>query len=194
MSTLWTFGDSFTAGNGCLFNDEYTSKYKKSEKDKIWNDIIASEFSLKLKNLGLGLYSNDKIIDSVIKSYNLINQNDIVIIGITFYNRFDIPYNNELITLSPTNLPDDNNELLKEIIIFMDSDLLKQRQLARIFFLKNLLEQKGVKCLIWEVETQWIKYQNIKNDSCGEINDLHWSYNGHKEFATYIIEQIKKQN
>ena len=39
---LWVFGDSFTAGNGCLANELYT-KYKKSDEDIIWPEIISSK-------------------------------------------------------------------------------------------------------------------------------------------------------
>jgi hypothetical protein len=103
INTLWTFGDSFTYGNGCLPKNIYAIQYKKSDKDKIWPEIVSTELNFKLKNIGMGMFSNDKIIDSIIQNYEYINKNDIVIIGKTFYHRFDIPNfeNNKLITISP---------------------------------------------------------------------------------------------
>lgn len=188
---LWCFGDSFTGGNGCLPNEEYTLKYKKSNEDLIWPEILSKHFNIRLLNMGHGGYSNDKIIDSIIRSYQFINKNDIVIIGNTFYNRFDIPHNNELLTLSPTNLPKENNELFMELIPIMDSMLLKERYVNRINFIKKLFEDKGIKCIIWEVEKEWLKYENIKDASNGSINDLHWSYDGHRVFANKIINEIQ---
>jgi hypothetical protein len=188
MSRLWVFGDSFTAGNGCLLNEDYT-KYKISNEDLVWPEIVASKLNFKLINIGMGAYSNDKIIDSIIENYNLINNDDLVIIGSTFYNRFDIPNNDSLLTISPTNLPT-NQELLLHFVSIMDSDLLKERHKLRINFLKQQIIEKGAKCLVWEVETEWAKYENIKSATDDEIKDLHWSYRGHKDFANYILNII----
>ena len=189
MNKLWVFGDSFTAGNGCLHNEAYT-KYKESDNDLVWPEIVANRLNLELINRGMGAYSNDKIIDIIIEDYNLINKNDLIIIGSTFYNRFDIPNNNTLLTLSPTNLPDSNQELLLHFISIMDSDLLKKRHKLRIDFLKQQLIKEEAKCLIWEVETHWNLYENIKIATEDKIKDYHWSYKGHKDFANYILNII----
>lgn len=188
MSQLWVFGDSFTAGNGCLLNEDYT-RYKISNEDLVWPEIIANKLNFKLINLGMGAYSNDKIIDSIIENYNLINSDDLIIIGSTFYNRFDVPNNDGLLTISPTNLPT-NQELLLHFVSIMDSDLLKKRHKLRIDFLKQQIIEKGAKCLVWEVETEWTEYENIKIATEGEIKDLHWSYKGHKDFANYVLNII----
>ena len=188
MSQLWVFGDSFTAGNGCLLNEDYT-RYKISNEDLVWPEIVASKLNFKLINLGMGAYSNDKIIDSIIENYNLINNNDLVIVGSTFYNRFDVPNNDSLLTISPTNLPT-NQELLLHFVSIMDSDLLKERHKLRIDFLRQQIIEKGSRCLVWEVETEWIKYENIKSATEDEIKDFHWSYKGHKDFANYILNII----
>ena len=192
MSKLWVFGDSFTAGNGCLHNEAYT-KYKESDNDLVWPEIMANTLNLELINRGVGAYSNDKIIDTIIEDYNLINKNDLVIIGTTFYNRFDIPNNNTLLTLSPTNLPDSNQELLLHFISIMDNDLLKKRHKLRINFLKQQFIKKEAKCLIWEVETHWHLYENIKIATENKIKDLHWSYKGHKDFANYILNIVNNE-
>jgi hypothetical protein len=188
MSRLWTFGDSFTAGNGCLPTENYI-KYKTSNEDLVWPEIIANALNLELINIGMGAYSNDKIIDSIIEKYNLINSDDLVIIGSTFYNRFDVPNNDGLLTISPTNLPT-NEKLLLPLVSIMDSNLLEERHKLRINFLKQQIIEKGAKCLVWEVETEWTKYENIKSATDGEIKDLHWSYKGHKDFANYILNII----
>jgi hypothetical protein len=190
MMQLWCFGDSFTGGNGCLPNEEYTLEYKKSENDLIWPELVSKNLNAKLFNCGYGGYSNDKIIDSIIKTYNFIKKDDIVIIGTTFYNRFDIPYDNELITISPTNLPKKNDELLLQLIPVMDNSLLKDRHIHRINFFKNIFENAGIRCFIWEVDIEWLKYENIKDVTNGKIYDMHWSYNGHKLFADKILNQI----
>jgi hypothetical protein len=192
-NTIWTFGDSFTHGNGCLVNEVYPSQYKKSDEDKIWPEIVADKLNFQLKNMGAGLFSNDKIIDSIIENYKYINKNDLVIIGNTFYSRFDIPYERKLITLSPVNLPEGNNKLLNDIILIMDDELLKNRQLKRILFIKSLLEEKDVKCITWEVEKEWNDYETIAIATNNEIFDHHWSYKGHLDFSNYILNKIKTE-
>jgi hypothetical protein len=191
MSKLFLFGDSFTAGNGCLPDEEYTVNYKKNSNDLIWGELLAKGLDLSLINYGMGLFSNDKIIDSIIDNYDYINKNDLVIIGNTFYSRFDIPYEGKLITLSTVNLPNDNNKFLNDIIVIMDDELLKNRQKKRILFIKSLLEKKGVKSIIWEVEKIWNDYETIAIATNNEILDHHWSYKGHKDFAKYILCNIK---
>ena len=190
MMKLWTFGDSFTAGNGCLSGEKFTLSYKKSENDLVWTKIVSKRMGLELLNFGLGLYSNDKIFDSVIKNFHSIKQDDIVIIGSTFYSRFDVPYGNKLITLSPTNLPENNDRLLNEIIVIMDDPLLKERYVNRITFLMELFKEKQIKCLEWSVESEWMNYEKIKEASGNTIDDLHWSFKGHSDFANEILKRL----
>jgi len=201
-NTLWTFGDSFTHGNGCLPNEPYFLKYKKSEDDLIWPEIIAKKLNFELKNIGMGMFSNDKIIDSIIKNYEYINKNDIVIIGKTFYHRFDIPNfeNNKLITISPNpekllsqNYSKSEIESISYFCSIMDSNLFKKRQDSRFDFLKKLLIKKEVKkCIIWDVTTQWDLYQTITTETNNEIFDHHWSYKGHLDFSKYILNIVNK--
>ena len=58
MATLWTFGDSFTAGNGCRIDSlladgglKYYNEYKK-EDDDIWPNILGKKINYKTINLG----------------------------------------------------------------------------------------------------------------------------------------------
>ena len=201
INTLWTFGDSFTYGNGCLPKNIYAIQYKKSDKDKIWPEIVSTELNFKLKNIGMGMFSNDKIIDSIIENYEYINKNDIVIVGKTFYHRFDIPNfeNNKLITISPNpkNILSENYnkseiESISYFSSIMDSNLFKKRQDSRFDFLEKLLIKKQVKkCIIWDVATTWDLYQTIAIETNNEIYDHHWSYKGHYDFSNHILNKIK---
>ena len=106
MNRLWVFGDSFSAGNGCYPEEVYPPKYKQTENDLIWPEILAKELKMELNNRAMGLNSNDKIIDSIIDNYYSILEGDIVIIGKTFPSRFDIPTKKrtKLMTVSPVNM------------------------------------------------------------------------------------------
>ena len=203
---LWVFGDSFTAGNGCLANELYT-KYKKSDEDIIWPEIISSKLNMPLVNVGMGMFSNDKILDTLLERYDFIYEGDLVIISKTFFTRFDIPSKNEkyFITLSAghinnpymsthhfINYTEDELNTLKNIAVITDSKLTIERWNFRFDCIKRIIESKGVKVLVWEVENAFREYDTIQDATNNKINDGHWSYKGHKDFANYIINLINK--
>jgi len=201
MSNLILFGDSFTAGNGCLPTEEYTKKYKKTDGDLIWGEIVANSLELTLRNFGMGLFSNDKILDSIIAEYENISEDDIVIIGKTFYFRVDIPNKkgDDFMTLAPNHFTSIENQYSKEeiaylnnLLIMLDNPLVKARHDFRFNFFKKILEQKKVKkVLIWEISDFCNSFEEIWSATNSEIMDHHWSYKGHKDFANYILEIIK---
>ena len=93
MGILWTFGDSFTFGHGCRPDaptNEYYYNYK-SESDDVWPNLLGQKLNVEVKNLGKCGVSNDFIIDSIIDNFDMIKPNDVVIIGKSFYQRFDVP-------------------------------------------------------------------------------------------------------
>lgn len=198
MNNIYIFGDSFSAGNGALSEDEYFLKHKKTTDDLPWGETLANKLKMSLINSAFGGYSNDKILDSVIKKYESINSGDVVIIGKTFYHRFDIPNKNStsLITLAPNpdnllsnNYTNDEKEKITYLSTLMDSKLFKYRQDLRFDFIKNLLMKKNVeKCIIWDVQTTWNDYETIWKATDGEIKDHHWSYKGHRDFTDNILK------
>lgn len=203
MRKLFTFGDSFTF-NKMHEECEYSLKYKK-DGDMYWPNILSNELNLELHNFGYGSLSNDRILDSIYENIHLINANDVVIIGKSFHNRFDIP-NDEYNTKSDmiykfTTITPNSIELLnrlgfsKEESIHIDfyaqlysHDNFIKRHNLRFEFIKKFLKNIGVtNCFFWEVEDNWQKYENIKTNTNGDINDLHWSYKGHRDFANMLI-------
>ena len=73
----------------------------------------------------------------------------------------------------------------------MDSNLFKKRQNSRFDFFKKLFVKKSVKCIIWDVTTEWNLYQTIAIETNNEIYDHHWSYKGHRDFSNHILNKIK---
>ena len=203
MNKLFTFGCSFTAGNGCLIDEEYTKKYKKDKTDLIWPEIISKNMELDLINIGMGGYSNDKILDSIIQTYDTINKDDVVIIEMSFHHRYDIPnkLNNSLITIAPNPSNLLINEYSKKEIenityvsTLMESNLFKNRNINRFNFIKDILlkTKKVNKCLIWDVETEINRFEKIIDVTNNEIIDHHWSYRGHRNFSNEILNRLHK--
>lgn len=206
MNKLFTFGDSFTY-NKTVKEDTYCNLYK-NQTDLYWNEIIAQKLNLELINFGYGSFSNDRIIDSILENHHLIGKNDFVIIGKTFYHRFDIPNDkfnvNPSVTLKFTTIGPNSYDLLMDlgfnedesnsIIYFLnliDNKSFIDRTNLRYEFIKNFLEKKEIKkCVFWEVDENWKIFENITTATGGKINDNHWSFRGHRDFANYMIKNI----
>lgn len=210
MCTLWVFGDSFTFGHGCRPDgptNEYYYNYKM-ESDDIWPNLLGKILNLKVKNLGHYGVSNDYILDSIIDNFDIIEPNDIVIIGKTYHQRFDIPklnidewdnINSHSINTINSNLKKNKfneNKLEMETILnysalFSDHVLFKKRQDKRFEFIKKQLNNKINKILIWNVtDFGNNKIDTICNHTNGKIKDFHFSFEGHKIFSELLYKKL----
>jgi hypothetical protein len=107
MAKLWTFGDSFTAGHGCKyeetnnFSNNKNTHYFKMFKDyidvdkKIWPELLSDLLNLELVNLGKNGLSNEWIADTIIANIKNISINDIVILQTSTVGRYDFPFKKE---------------------------------------------------------------------------------------------------
>jgi hypothetical protein len=212
MNKLWTFGDSFTAGHGCIETDEYYEKYHK-EGDKLWSQHLADELNLELMNLGSNGASNEKIIDSIILNYDKISTNDIVIIEKSYPQRLDVPNmgaeGGEWATISPnfyfnwyskTLSKEQYETAINFCYHFTNNSKYRKRQNLRFNFLIKSLIKDGIKVFVWdilEIKTKKIhpiEYQTIGDATNNEIPDGHFSFKGHLEFYKWIYQKIKNEN
>jgi hypothetical protein len=213
MKNLWTFGCSFTYGDGTLERDLYKQKYKRTERDLAWTELLANELKLNLVNCGLGGISNETILDILLLNWDRINEDDVVIIGKTWSHRFDFPKTigssqpqsivyrggeNDVkkwfddLTVGIFN--DAQIECIKVFSVdFATQPLYSNRHDNRFNFIKNrLIKDKKVNfCHIWDVENLWNKYNLIVDATNNEIRDHHWSYKGHNDFFRDMLNIIK---
>lgn len=201
MNTIWAFGDSFTFCEGCRsdgFLPEYYYNYKK-EGDDNWPNHLSKLLNLEVKNFGKCGASNDYIIDSIIDNWDFIKEGDYVVIGITWYDRFDIPINDKLMHVGVNSGIDklfslDEEEKLKTIINFQyhfaNHELYKKRHLKRFDFLSKLLKEKNINIFVWNVKTLWRRFEEITKATNNQIPDAHWSFKGNKDFADMIYKKI----
>ena len=145
MNTLWTFGDSFTEGYGCRIEDEYYKNYWKLG-DKIWPVWLGELLDVNLINCGVGGYSNDMILDSIIDNWLQIKKNDYVFIGFTYPHRFDVPIDNKLKSIvhdfKDANLKKEEIETIVNFQhYFSDNILYQDRQMKRFKWIKRLLNK-----------------------------------------------------
>ena len=211
MSKAWFFGDSLTFGTGCSPDESYYHKYKKPDS-KIFPEIIAEHYELGYYNQGQPGLSADSILISFYENFKDITNNDIVIIFRGFYDRIDIPdskgnmrilhqyglnqkdtYNNSKFTIEELKLISQYG--LKYL---MNNPVRYKRNDLAFDYISKTLDKLQIKNYIWGPEeihpsTEINKNQRLTIDhhTNGEIQDFHFSYPGHIDFAKYIISKLE---
>ena len=169
MAKLWCFGDSYTAGDGCkLFSTgthpntiEYRKFLNKKENEyiKLFSDIVAEHFELECINLGQSGAGNEKILDTLLSNIHLISKDDYVILGVSYFQRFDIdgllPL--EFSTININSLLDSNNmitdtlskEALLQIVINRSSKAFENRLLRQIKGISHILKELSKSVYVW---------------------------------------------
>ena len=202
MNTLWTFGDSFTYGNGCDIDDLYHINYFKYG-DKTWPVWLSELLNINLRNCGVGGYSNDMILDSIIDNWKDIKKGDIVLIGFTYSHRFDVPIDGELKSIVHNFSEKNNNNLTNEQFetlvnfqyYFSDNILYKNRQYKRLNWVKELLISKGCKLVaLWDVQIDIKNLETITGATNRDIIDGHLSYNSHNILALQFYKKYIKKD
>ena len=217
MPTLWTFGDSFTDEFGYIddgryvYRDDREKKYLKYKKpgDDIWVNHLGKKLNYEIKNFGQYGSSNERIIDSIFENILNFNIEDVVIFSRTFDSRFDIPdtktskkfktIHGEALSFIEKNMKsiydiEDKLELqtiLNYGVLFMDNNLYKKRYDLRFKTLEKLIKPMVKKVIYWEVDSNFRRsFEKIKEHTNYEINDPHFSFEGHKQISEYFYSQI----
>jgi hypothetical protein len=108
MNNFWTFGDSFTAGHGCKFTENWPFSIKQTDSyyyktyhnyynanKKIWPEIVSDYLNLNLINCGENGISNQTIFDLLMVNLDKFKEGDIVIVQTSVSGRFDFPFAKE---------------------------------------------------------------------------------------------------
>jgi hypothetical protein len=183
MGKLWCFGDSFTAGDGCI---KLTNGYqpstllyrewlnlKEDEEIPIWPVIVANHFNLELKNFGSGGWGHESILDSFFKNVKNIGPDDYVIIGLSYAHRFDgvltTNINKSMQTFSINRVMGENEEHLQmsnlskegllQIIYNRNEDEFIERLCDSVHAIKHMMSFICKKCIIWGIDNEIIKYK-----------------------------------
>ena len=231
MAKLWCFGDSYTAGDGCkVFNTgthvnaiEYRKFLNKKENEhiKLFSDIVAEHFNLKCINLGQSGAGNEKILDTLLSNIHLISNDDYVIFGVSYFQRFDIDglLPSEFSTININSLLDSNDMItdtllrksLIEIVINRSSKRFEDRLLRQVKGLTHILKQLSKNVYVWtndhyldEQQTGLFKLADgyhmlsqFLNENCitthtnKVVCDGHLSEIGHKVLANDIIKYFE---
>lgn len=212
MKTLWTFGDSQTFGHGCRPDGpllEYYNEYKK-EGDDIWSSLLANKLEMSLNNCGKCGASNDYILDSMIKKFDSINEGDYVILGKSYFERFDVKdlRTNELaditseikVSLSKKEnedwlkrikrTPEEVETLVNFMYYFSTDELFRKRQDLRFDFIKKRLINERKIGFFYEWSNDGLNMNTIIRHTNGKINDFHFSFIGHKQMFEFLHQIV----
>ena len=215
MKNIWFFGDSFTRGDGCIPENEseYYDNYPKL-RDKLWTDIISEKYSMIQNNLGESGCSSDWIINTIVDNLYKIKKGDVVIFSDTRPSRYLIPrvQDNEIHCFSPgqesiwdwhiknrkdTSKPKEWEDMKKTLIdytwYFQEnySKLCEEYYLERFKNLKKYCDSIGVTNYFWSYKLWYEKQLKIELISdITHIHNEHFSWKGHREFSSYLLEQL----
>ena len=205
MATVWTFGDSFTERYNP--NQKWAKEYMdwKGYLPKVYGNFISEMLNYNLKNLGKAGSDNYSIFEEFCKSYKNIKDDDIVIIGWSYFGRFRLANKgNTWISL----VPNFNNHLnsfdsisentINEILINRTNSIYIEEVNNWIKFISLACSNK--KIIHWstlkgegELNTHhFFQMEKIYEETDGLINDTHYSENGQKELADKILNALAK--
>lgn len=202
--TAWFFGCSATFGAGCHTGDEYYEKYGRPG-DKIWTEIVANAFDCNEVNLGVPGRGNIEILRCILDNKDNIKSDDIVIVGATDGARVQ-----SFITIDGKVLPTSFTHWMIDYFPWKERgldqdyvDSLKGYMVnCRLRFIedhcnydKKLIEDvisliNPKQSLIWS-PVLWNKFENIAVHTNDVIYDFHWSFNGHKQMAEWVLDNLK---
>ena len=165
MGKLWTFGDSFTYGQGCLPGDEYY-EYTSKHAQSTWPTILSTKLQLEEVNIGLPGNSTPYIIKQVIDNLSNFNTDDTIILSDTHSTR-TILFNRKINKIQP---------VATEIVYWTEYNNRNSEHFLGSYF-KNIEEKRVyveyLHNFVYKEETSWnTYYENQFNSLLLHLNKL----------------------
>jgi hypothetical protein len=201
---LYIFGDSFSAGFS--FESNWTNPYVnwKGYTPKGFGEIISQKLNLELINLAENASDNYSILQKFCDNVKNIKKNDLVIIGWSSPLRFRL-VSNDWITILPNNDKFSTKEIDKtkisestliEILLNRD-DIRYCNEVNSWIKLLNNLDKNIIHWTPFDQRLDCMflnKFETIVTETNGELNDWHFSENGHLQLSDLFINKFKKKN
>ena len=207
MATLWTFGDSFSTrfdDDPFYSSDEYI-RYK-GYVPKIYPQIISEKLNMNCEIYAKGGCDNYTILESVCEISNNVENDDVIIIGWSSFNRFRfINDEDKWVSILPFLPPFANwgnfSNLGKPIFDMVGVNRIdhekKYSDEVNNWILLINKSFKNNKIIHWTpfekslINALYFKKINtIFNETETKIKDGHYSECGHKELANILLDMI----
>jgi hypothetical protein len=197
MSTLWTFGDSYTE-NFLKGIPKYIDW--KGYVPKIYPEIIAEFLQLNLINLAKGGTNNYQIFQNICDNIENIKENDIIIISWTQIHRFRLVnendewedfYNDKEHWQSKLkNMEYISKDTIRETIYNRLNKKYEEEIRSWEKILKLVL--KNNKYIFWSPFAKEFrtKFNTIFEETNGKINDPHFSELGQLNLSKFLLTEL----
>lgn len=197
--TAWFFGCSMTYGHNCHSGDLYYEKYKK-EGDEIWTKLVADHLGYNEKNLGVQGIGNIEILRMILDNKDNIKSDDAVIVGATDGTRVQtfiieekvvpISLNHWMIDSYPWHLKgldQDFVDSLKQYMVNCRLRYINDHIKFDMKLIEDVIALIKPKYYVGWLPDLWNNFEFISKHTNNEIYDFHWSFNGHRQMAEWII-------
>jgi hypothetical protein len=216
MNKLFVFGDSFSAHYD-LHNQFFVDylKYLNGEPlPEIWPVLLSKKLNLQLENTGIGGACNYTIFEDFCKKSHNISENDVVIIGWSFLERFRfyddrrklfrcyVPQFNEEYTLKNVS-----KRTVEEIFYNRSYGVWVNEVRSWENLIKKLQSVIKFKLILWSfdvrinpiyfdlhVELTKRGAETIKQETNMKINDGHYGKMGHIKQSEFFYEKINEMD
>lgn len=221
MNNCYFFGDSFTSMN--VLQSSWYMEYVKNKTgsikasryiyEKRWSTLMSNELEVNEYNFGKDGISNDEIINIILENIPNMNSGDYCFIQSTVptrimgYNKFteqiqsintEHLYDESQLKENVKEYVDSQNDITSLVDYITDNILSNSKSWDDYYFQKynticDILNDKGVNVVFFTYEF-WNKFETIKEETNGTINDDHWSPKGNESFFKFLLNEIKTQD
>lgn len=207
MSTIWTFGDSFTESYNPFYPWAESYIEWKGYVPKVYGEILSERLGFELKNYGKGGSDNYSIFQNFCDVSHMIKPNDIVIFGWSSPIRFRLlRANGEWESLVPNfHLNYDvvegvSKTSIDEILVHRDHDKFIGEINSWIKVITLFLKSIDASVIHWttfdtKINAKYVfNVDKVKDETNGLINDGHFSEIGQLELANILNNMYNNQN
>ena len=203
MKKLWIIGDSFSSD----FNeptegpDSWKNLYcdYKGYNPKFFGHFVSEDLNMDYEILTKGIFDNYKMIELFVDNMDRFNEGDIISFGwtATARIRFVDESTNQWEVINSRGMKGDvfkgmTVSTLSEIAVNRDHELYTKELIKWTKLINKSLPNVSIIHWTW-TNNSYFRYERISDETEKKLNDLHWSENGHRQFADWFIGVHNKQ-
>ena len=216
LNTLWIFGDSFDFGSESSM--EGYPYYDSSNKEESchYSIHLGKKYNMNVINNGKPGHGPTYIIFNLAKELKNIKPNDYVIVGmsdsqrlagfvkplpshpsnykhgirsLSYWSKDDYSLKGTMDHISPNYF-----DIIEKYVVTCMTSTLGEHTAFNHSIVKWMLESTGCKKSFTYHPDIWNNFETIQTATNGEIDDMHWSHKGNKDFSEFIDKKWEKNN
>jgi hypothetical protein len=211
--TLWIFGDSMSAPFSNAIKAKWLNPYlQKLDTDRFhfWSEIVGEQLGMLVENHAVGGVDNSSIMEKFSQNADNLNNGDVVIVNWTNISRFRIPINTDFSYVVPNCIPPEllehgifTEEEIKKVIVSRNHPLFQVEVNMWSNLINEFCKLKNITTIFWGIcdfqSYFFVHLYDLNNipgglrivDDFPELDDHHFSLNGHKIFAEKVIQRLQ---